>query len=540
MKRGIVRLVAVCLCGHALAQEDQTDARAVFQELYGRIDAAVAAQDQAAVDRLIAGDAQIHIGPLRLSLRVAIGSDMTTAGFSRRSEVKTARIEGKSAVVTVEVTTSEGSDGAKKERRSTTHDVWERGEAGWVCRESEGTAGESKLRPTGTEEAKPVVAELKTRAVKLATVEPGAGFEDLEALGKAIGDARIVALGEATHGTQEFRRLNQRLIEYLVRRKGFAVVAFEMNWPDTAENDRYIKTPGAPRPRAGFPDLMEWMREENRAGPKVTWAGFDMQGVGAAADLALEYLKRYAPDSAPAADAAYAAARKIDDDHTNFFLPGASEAAGKAEAALAQFDAHRPEWIAKSSAAAWRDARHAAATVAAAAAMRVESNGFLYRDRMMAKNVEWLADEAFPAEKIVLWAHNGHVWADKAVMGDWLRKRFGSAYYVVGTAYRRGEVSGFGVEGNQNKGFGAWPVVPAPEGSGDAILSAAGMPLFFLDLRSVPRDGPLGVWLAEEHRFNIAGGVVPIGKESMSEGSLRARFDGLVFVEESHAYTLGR
>ena len=80
----------------------------------------------------------------------------------------------------------------------------------------------------------------------------------------------------------------------------------------------------------------------------------------------------------------------------------------------------------------------------------------------------------------------------------------------------------------------------APEGSGDAILSAAGMPLFFLDIRSVPRDGPLGVWLAAEHRFNIAGGVVPIGKESMSEGSLRSRFDGLVFVEESHAYTSGR
>ena len=47
--------MAVYLCGHALAQEDQTDARAVFQELYGRIDAAVASQDQAAVDRWIAG-----------------------------------------------------------------------------------------------------------------------------------------------------------------------------------------------------------------------------------------------------------------------------------------------------------------------------------------------------------------------------------------------------------------------------------------------------------------------------------------------------
>ena len=110
------------------------------------------------------------------------------------------------------------------------------------------------------------------------------------------------------------------------------------------------------------------MREENRAGPKVTWTGFDMQGVGAAADLSLEYLKRYAP------------ARKIDEDHTKFFLPGAGEAARKAEAILAQFDAHRQEWIAKSSAAEWRDARHTAATVAAAAAMRVEANGFLYRD----------------------------------------------------------------------------------------------------------------------------------------------------------------
>jgi len=66
------------------------------------------------------------------------------------------------------------------------------------------------------------------------------------------------------------------------------------------------------------------------------------------------------------------------------------------------------------------------------------------------------------------------------------------------------------------------------------------MPLFFLDLRNVPRESPLGVWLAAEHRFNLAGGVVAIGKENMSTGSLRSSYDGLVFVKESHASMLAR
>ena len=50
--------------------------------------------------------------------------------------------------------------------------------------------------------------------------------------------------------------------------------------------------------------------------------------------------------------------------------------------------------------------------VAQACNMRVAANGPGYRDRMMARNVEWLADEVHPHEKIVLWAHNGHVGFD--------------------------------------------------------------------------------------------------------------------------------
>jgi hypothetical protein len=59
--------------------------------------------------------------------------------------------------------------------------------------------------------------------------------------------------------------------------------------------------------------------------------------------------------------------------------------------------------------------------------------------------------------------------------------------------------------------------------------------LFFLDVRSVPPDGPLGGWLAARHQFNLASGVVLIGKENMVTGVVRGAYDGLIFVEESHA-----
>jgi len=64
---------------------------------------------------------------------------------------------------------------------------------------------------------------IRARAVPLATVEAGHGFADLAPLAAAIGDARIVGLGEATHGTREFFQLKHRLLEWLVSERGFDV-----------------------------------------------------------------------------------------------------------------------------------------------------------------------------------------------------------------------------------------------------------------------------------------------------------------------------
>jgi erythromycin esterase len=57
---------------------------------------------------------------------------------------------------------------------------------------------------------------IRASAIPIATVEAGNGFSDLEPLRRVIGDARIVSLGEATHGTREFFQLKHRLLEFCV------------------------------------------------------------------------------------------------------------------------------------------------------------------------------------------------------------------------------------------------------------------------------------------------------------------------------------
>src|SRR5215471_6331183 len=72
-----------------------------------------------------------------------------------------------------------------------------------------------------------VISWLKANALPIASVEPGTSFKDLEQLRPLIGDARIVSLGEATHGTREFFQLKHRMIEYCVSRLGFTMIGFE-------------------------------------------------------------------------------------------------------------------------------------------------------------------------------------------------------------------------------------------------------------------------------------------------------------------------
>src|SRR6476646_6129270 len=69
---------------------------------------------------------------------------------------------------------------------------------------------------------------------------------DLNPLLERIGDARVVLLGEASHGTHEFYTWRAALTRRLIEEKGFNFVAVEGDWPDCYRVNRFVKGyPGA-------------------------------------------------------------------------------------------------------------------------------------------------------------------------------------------------------------------------------------------------------------------------------------------------------
>ena len=136
----------------------------------------------------------------------------------------------------------------------------------------------------------PVVGWIKSQAVPLKTVAAGNGFADMAPLKKMIGDARIVALGEATHGTREFFQLKHRMLEFLATEMGFTIFSIEANMPEAYRINDYVLT-GAGDPAELLRgmyfwtwdteevlELIRWMRRYNEAGKgKLEFTGFDMQ-----------------------------------------------------------------------------------------------------------------------------------------------------------------------------------------------------------------------------------------------------------------------
>lgn len=76
-----------------------------------------------------------------------------------------------------------------------------------------------------------IKAFVSSNAIPIQSINPDSSdFSDLECIGNAIGNSRIVMLGEQDHGDAPTFLAKTRLIQYLHEKKGFNVIAFESDF----------------------------------------------------------------------------------------------------------------------------------------------------------------------------------------------------------------------------------------------------------------------------------------------------------------------
>jgi erythromycin esterase-like protein len=179
------------------------------------------------------------------------------------------------------------------------------------------------LQALSDEPADEKIQWLKDQAIPFKTVEAGNGLADLQPLKKVIGDARIVSLGESTHGSREIFQMKHRLVEFLAMEMGFTIFSIEASMPESYRvNDYVVRGEGDPRALiAGMYfwtwnteevlDMVEWMRSANKQQPgSIEFTGFDMQEPRVAMQNVVSFLQQQDAGLHEMAKQAYEKARR--------------------------------------------------------------------------------------------------------------------------------------------------------------------------------------------------------------------------------------
>lgn len=398
------------------------------------------------------------------------------------------------------------------------------------------------------------VAWLSANAVRLRTVAAGSGFDDMEPLRAIIGDARVVGLGEATHGAHEFFALKHRMLEFLVTKMGFTVFAMEGMMSEGFDINEYVAT-GRGDPGKALSalyywnwnaeeilDLIQWMRRWNadpRHTRKLKFYGFDLNGPPRLVTAVRDYLRRVDPAEARQWSAIYA-------NQSTFVsvargrppAPVQDSLLRSARAELERFDAHRAEYVGRSSVAQWEMTRALVRNLVRVLEPPVA--GAPTREKVMAENIAWMLEREGPGAKAVLWAHNGHIAANCTIdimMGCVARQAFGRDMVAIGFSFNRGRFNAVSspptIEARQR----AFEVPPAVDSSLDGTFAQAGLRIAAVDLRRIPA-GPVAEWFAQPRHALTAG--VYFSNEWPRDGYAwdSGRFyDAMLFVDstsESH------
>ncbi|MFE7113026.1 erythromycin esterase family protein [Streptomyces sp. NPDC057575] len=413
--------------------------------------------------------------------------------------------------------------------------------------------------PTGTKGRQADALRALGRAAQpLRSTEPGGNTTDLRALDAMIGDAKVVGLGEATHGSHEFFAMKQRAFSHLVEEKGFTTFALEMSWAAGLRIDEYLQgapgdarriaqetLTGSPWEREEFVSLIAWMRRYNDRHPdrKVHFMGNDVGAPklgNAVFDRVLSYVRTSHPQDVARLEELYAGLRPLDDVFAYLRKPVAER---RLDAATAQqaFDVVTAHKGAGGDAYEWaaQHARNIAQTFAFTSLDLSDPSSVSaaehLRDRVMADNTAWWHRRT--GDKMLLSAHNGHVGylATDPVMypttqGAFLREALGRDYAAIGFTFGRGSFLTATTLGSP------WNKVTVPAATPDMqeyTLDRVHHRDYYLDLRTLPAAGR--TWLDTPRPTYEAGSSFK--KDPLPSLAITRAYDILIHLNQVHAAT---
>jgi erythromycin esterase len=397
---------------------------------------------------------------------------------------------------------------------------------------------------------------LATQVIRFDGTHLDMPHDDIEALRRIVGDARVVALGENTHGTRDFFEMKARMLRFLVEEMGFDALAMEATWPEANRLDEYVRhgIGDAAALLSGLYfwtwrtesvlEMIEWMREHNAAGGDVGFYGFDMQYPG----MAMWNVQRYVEvvDADVAGDVARLyACLAPHANGPNGFVPGrehyellAAETRERCNASIRQvgelLEARRGAYLARSTPDEFALAARSARVVEQFAEGAAEPGS---RDAAMAENAIWLQERLGDDARLVLWAHNLHVANRASAMGSDLRAHYGDDLVIVGFTHGTGTFTARGPASFDPYTHQLTMIFP---GSYEEYFSELGIPRFILDFRGRDYSGlSPDAWLWSRYSRAIGSGYDGGHAEGFwAVQDLPWMYDVIVHVQTTRATTL--
>jgi protein-L-isoaspartate(D-aspartate) O-methyltransferase len=392
---------------------------------------------------------------------------------------------------------------------------------------------------------------------------------DLGPLMQRIGEARVVLIGEATHGTSEFYAMRARITRELIETKGFNVVAAEADWPDAARIDHYVRHRDAPPAEwsafARFPtwmwrneetrDFVDWLHDHNSGRPYDDRAGFyglDLYSLYTSANAVISYLEGVDLELAEIARERYGCLTPWQTDPAAYGRAALRGSYQRCEQAvthiLAELLEKRQELVLKDGEQFFGASRNAQLVANAEQYYRVMYYGsrasWNLRDSHMFDTLSSILDFKGPSSKAVVWAHNSHVGNAKATemgrrgehnIGQLCRQHFESAAYHIGFGTHDGTVAAASMWDGPMRVMSVRPSHPQ---SYERMFHLTNVPALLLPLGDGVAANHLREALSKPHLERAIGVIYRPENELAShyfEAVLPQQFDEYIWIDRTHA-----